>query len=525
VTGQGQGSREALDWWVGDPLRVEALEAIARGAAHVRGPRKETLARTATARAALQEQLAADGVVYGVNTGFGDSCEVSVRGTLIEELPTNLFRFHGCGVGADFSVTETRAILLARLASLATGYSAVRGSLLEALVALVERGVTPRVPSIGSVGASGDLTPLSYVAAVLAGERDADLGGRRLPAAEALALVGLAPLHLEPKESLALMNGTSAMTGVAALCLPRSLRLARWAAALTAGTSEAVRGQARHFDARIFAAKPHPGQALVARWIREDLESDLSGSEEPARVQDRYSLRCAPHVLGVLVDLLPTFVRLLETELNGASDNPLVDPESGDVLHGGNFYGGHVCAVMDTLKTQVANVADLLDRQLALLCNPVTSHGLPANLVGAPAAERAAHHGFKAMQITASALAAEVAKLCLPASVLSRSTENHNQDKVSMGTLAARDCARALELTETLAAISTLAVAQAAELRGFAGCRARTRTLHAAVREASAFVSRDRALDGDIDAVLLLAEEQLLPIGPVSLDELRAFAP
>src|SRR5690606_9344480 len=196
---------------------------------------------------------------------------------------------------------------------------------------------------------------------------------------------------------------------------------------------------------------------------------------------------------------------------------------SGDILHGGNFYGGHICSAMDTLKAQVANIADLLDRQLALLCNPATNHGLPENLVGAPAPRRSAHHGFKAMQITTSALAAEAAKLTMPASVFSRSTENHNQDKVSMGTIAARDCVRILDLTETIAAIVTLACAQAVDLREHAGCHLRAQELHKVVRSVSPLLEEDRALRSDIDAVLELARARRLPMGRSSLDEIRSF--
>jgi histidine ammonia-lyase len=219
-------------------------------------------------------------------------------------------------------------------------------------------------------------------------------------------------------------------------------------------------------------------------------------------VQDRYSIRCAPHVIGVLLDALPSMRATIEIEVNGANDNPLFDPDTGDVLHGGNFYGGHIAYAMDGLKTAVANVADLLDRQLALLCNPTTNNGLPANLVARTSADRVAHHGFKAMQISASALTAEALKLTMPASVFSRSTECHNQDKVSMGTLAARDALRVAELTERVAAISLLAVCQAADKRGPATCRARTRAVLAAVRASVPTNTADRRQDVDIEGIV-----------------------
>jgi histidine ammonia-lyase len=275
-----------------------------------------------------------------------------------------------------------------------------------------------------------------------------------------------------------------------------------------------MRGNPVHFDARIFALKPHPGTQRCAAWIRADLARAAGvGAAEPARLQDRYSLRCAPHVIGVLLDALDFSRAMLEIELNGVSDNPLVDPGSGDILHGGNFYGGHLCFVLDGLKTAVANVADLLDRQLCLLCDPATNGGLPANLVAAPEPARVSHHGFKAMQITASALTAEALKLTMPASAFSRSTESHNQDKVSMGMIAARDCLRVLELSETVAAVHTLALCQAVDLREGDADSLRSVAMHDAVRKAVPMNVADRRQDGDIAQVLARYKAGELPTG------------
>jgi histidine ammonia-lyase len=362
------------------------------------------------------------------------------------------------------------------------------------------------------VGASGDLTPLSYLAATLVGEREVTLRGRPLAAEEALAEVGLAPLELEPKESLALMNGTSMMVGLGCLAHARAQRIARVSAAITAVASDVMRGNPGHFDERIAALRPHPGQILAARWIREDLERDEP--QEPARVQDRYSIRCAPQVIGVLLDALRFSRELVETELNGVSDNPLIDPETGEALHGGNFYGGHICFAMDSLKNAVANIADLLDRQLVLLCSPDTSGDLPENLVARSGEDRVVHHGFKAMQITASALTAEALKLTAPASAFSRSTESHNQDKVSMGSIAVRECLRISELVEQVAAISLLAVCQAVDLRDGGASARRSRELHEAIRKSIPMLTEDRRQDRDIQHVLELLRGGALPIGP-----------
>jgi histidine ammonia-lyase len=463
--------------------------------------------------ASLQRQLKAGRAVYGITTGVGDSCENEIAADLAAAMGTNLHRFHGCGTGAMLRDEESAAVVAVRLASLARGCSGVRPLVLERLAALLNHCILPRIPCEGSVGASGDLTPLSYVAAVLAGEREVSFRGQVMPASRALEASGLAPLALGPREVLAVMNGTSLMTGLACLAYRRARGLARLAAALTATASDVLLGNPAHFDDRIFAVKPHPGQRACARWIREDLAYRAEEPQKPGRIQDRYSLRCAPHVIGVLLDALAAFGAVLAVEVNSVNDNPIVDSERDEILHGGNFYGGHVAFVMDGLKAAVANVADLLDRQMALLCNPVTSNGLPADLVAGKGAERVAHHGFKAMQIATSALTAEALKLTMPASVFSRSTESHNQDKVSMGSIAARDCQRVLDLTETVAVIELLAVCQGVDLRGPAGCKPRSRELHRALRAFVPFNDADRRQDGDIEQCLARYRAGELPTG------------
>jgi histidine ammonia-lyase len=500
------------------PLTLEQVVRIADGVARVEvSDDRAYRERLARGVARLEDHVRGGRRIYGVTTGFGDSCGTDVSALEGRALALNLTRYHRCGTGRPFDDVETVAILVARLASLARGYSAVRVEVLEQLALFANRRVLPRIPSEGSVGASGDLTPLAYVAAALAGEGDVTFEGRLCPAATALGALGAAPLTLEPKEALALVNGTSAMTGLAILAYDRARQLSRLAAALTAMAVEALRGEPGHFDARIFELKPHPGQATFARWVREDLGAESKRDASAARLQDRYSLRCAPHAAGVLLDVLPLARSFLETELNSVNDNPIVDPDSSDVLMSGNFYGGHVCHAMDSIKTCVANVADLLDRQLALLVNPVTSNGLPNNLVAVEGRAAATHHGFKAMQITASALTAEALKLTMPASAFSRSTENHNQDKVSLGTIAARDCLRIIELTETVAVVHLLGLCQAVELRGRDAMGPRSAALHAAVREVAAKNECDRPMDRDIVALLERYRERRLPMGDVDL--------
>jgi histidine ammonia-lyase len=381
------------------------------------------------------------------------------------------------------------------------------------LADLLNHNVLPCIPEEGSVGASGDLTPLSYVASTLMGEREAALRGTVMPSRAALMEAGLEPVTLAPKEGLALMNGTSMMTGLACVAFARSAKLARLAAGLTAMLSDVLKGNRSHFHQRIFELKPHPGQLLVARWIREDIEYHSNENAHDGRLQDRYSIRCAPHVIGVVADALLSFRPMLEIELNSVNDNPLVVPDEGLVLHSGNFYGGHVCFAMDALKTAVASVADLMDRQMILLCSPVGNSRLPADLVGVTGPSRHRHHGFKAMQITASALAAEALKLTMPAGSFSRSTESHNQDKVSMGTIAARDCLRVLELTEQVGTILLIAACQAVDLLSGEGCHQRALELHACVRKQVPFNDADRRHDLDITALLEDYRSEALPIG------------
>lgn len=460
----------------------------------------------------LERLLANGGTVYGVTTGYGDSCDTAVPPNLVAELPLHLTRYHGCGLGAYLSAEEIRTVLVARLVSLAQGVSGVRRILLERLVIQINHDMLPRIPAEGSVGASGDLTPLSYVAATLVGEREVLFRGETITAAKAWKELGLIPLSLAPKEGLAIMNGTAVMTGLACLAFMRAEYLSRLCCRITALASIAMCGNPGHFDPRLFAVKPHAGQIEAARWIWEDLGGSAAACDtESVRLQDRYSIRCAPHVIGVARDALSWIRRDVENELNSANDNPIIDGEAGWVLHGGHFYGGHIAFAMDGLKTAVANLADLMDRQLALLVDSRYNHGLPQNLSGTVGPRAPINHGFKAVQIGASAWTAEALKLTMPASVFSRSTECHNQDKVSMGTIAARDCLRVLELTEQVAAALVLATAQAAELR-FRGEKPMLTPACAnfvgAVRAHSEFLDEDRPLEGDLRRTTELIRER-----------------
>lgn len=495
-----------------DYLDSVTLDAISLRAVTVRlSSEPEDIDRIRRSANHVSQMLSRDGKIYGVTTGYGDSVVREVPPELVAELPIHLTRFHGCGTGRMLSMEETRATLAVRIVTLARGWSGVSLQLIERLVDMLRLDILPLIPAEGSVGASGDLTPLSYIAGAVAGERNVLHGGEKKTSKEAFAQEGLLPLVLLPKEALAIMNGTSVMSALAGIGVQQCKRLIDASTRLTSMCSIGLLGNPHHFDERLFLAKPHPGQNKVAAHIRADLDVFLT-NHAPTRMQDRYSLRCAPHVIGVLADAMPFFDNMLETEINSSNDNPLFDPETGDVLHGGHFYGGHVCFIADSMKTQVANLADLMDRQLASLVDTRFSNGLPANLSGATGQRAAINHGFKAVQIAVSAWTAEACKLTMPVSVFSRSTECHNQDKVSMGTIAARDALRINRLTAQVAAAHFIAATQAIELRLRAGDITREKVgprvlaQMEAVREIAHFVEEDKPLD----TVLLELTDRIL---------------
>ncbi len=492
------------------PLSLDALIRVAVHGARVRLPTRghlqEHLGRS---RQHLASALESGTAVYGVTTGFGANCGSRFSREQSLAVGASLLRFHGCGVGPALPIEAVRAAMLTRIQCFMRGYSGVGEALVLQLAAFLNAGITPVVPALGSVGASGDLTPMSYVAAALAGEREVFFRDERMPAARALEAAGLAAHRFEPKEPLSLMNGTAAMTGVAIVVADRCRRIQRAATRATALAQHALLAHEHHLHAALFEAKPFPGQSAVAAELRHLMDSQgrAGECEAPDALQDAYSLRCAPHVIGVLADALLWIERWIVIEANSATDNPLFDPASGRPLMGGNFYGGHIAFAMDALKGAVASVADLCDRQVAWLVDARTNRGLPANLSPAhtPAGAAPGHtgpaaprHGFKAAHIACSALTAEALQATMPAASFSRSTESHNQDKVSMGSIAARDALRVVELVEHVLAIALMVGAQGCELRGTVGVRPAIRHLVDTVRRYSSFLTDDRCLDAEI---------------------------
>lgn len=499
-----------------DQLTLDALAKLANGAlrAEISSETANRMQASAAVVEALHEKNAR---LYGVTTSFGASVDTAVPPELSSSLSLNLMRFHGCGTGRLLNPRESAAVLATRLQSVAAAKSGVRTPIGEQLAWMLNQRILPAIPAEGSVGASGDLTPLSYVVACLAGQREVLDGNTTMPTAEALRRHRRQPVDIGPKEALALMNGTSVCSAMAGLAWHDALRLARIACRLTAMTSYAIRGNPSHFDIFVHEARPHPGQLLAARWIREDLQYDAGSDFGDRRLQDRYSIRCAPQIIGVLLDTLQWTRAWLETEINGVSDNPVIDTAGQRAVHGGNFYGGHVAAVADALKPAVANVAALMDRQLMVLCNKGESDGLPANLVGVSGPEACIHNGFKAVTIATSALAAEALKLTMPASVFSRSTELHNQDQVPMAPIAVRDLLRINELGETIAAMHTLACTQAVELRGITDAPEDIQELVKRVREGVPALEGDRRMDREILHLQAQLNADALPFGPATL--------
>ncbi|WP_371493710.1 aromatic amino acid lyase [Kitasatospora sp. NBC_00374] len=472
----------------------------------------------------LRDRLVASGEpLYGVTTGFGDRNIGHIPAAAAAELQHNLIRYHLVGSGPEACAPIVRATMLIRANCLARGCSGVRRDVVDLLLNCLRHDILPQIPERGSVGASGDLVPLCYLASLLIGEGTAVHRGERRPAREALAAAGLRPLDLQPKEALALINGTSFMAAFAVHAAAEARRLADVAEACTALAVEVLLGNRDHYHPVIHRQKPHPGQVRSAARIRALLDGsrlardhagvlhdnraddDGAAPEHYRRldhpIQDRYSVRCAPHVIGVLHDTLDWVDRWLDTEINSTNDNPLFDPDGDRVHNGGNFYGGHVGLAMDSLRVAVASVGDLLDRQLACVVDEKFSNGLTAGLTAptAPGDPRAGlHHGFKGAQIACSALVAEALSLGMPATAFSRSTEAHNQDKVSMATIGARSTRTVTGLVFEAAAIQLAALCQAADLRGAHLLGPGTAEVYRLVRRHVAFMTADRRLDTEL---------------------------
>jgi len=460
---------------------------------------------------------------YGVTTDFGDSCHNQISVDKAGELQRTIATYHGIGLGPKFDHETGRAVVLARLnGNVKGGHSAIRPELAKMMQTLLNKDIIPVIPQLGSVGASGDLTPLSYLAAVIMGQRDVYYKGKVVPAMEAFKAEGIEPLPIEAKEGLAIMNGTSVMTAVASLAWKKAQRLANISDFLTAVTSEITRGKDTPFITKVSQLKNHRGQMESAVYVHniivnskrvykyeEFLQTQIEKMDgrgfvaQTNKIQDRYSIRCAPQINGVYRDTLNMARAWITEELNSSNDNPLVDIDTQQLYNTGNFYGGHICAACDYLRTALANIADLSDKQAEIIIDG-KFNGLTENLIPFTPADHpraGLRLGFKAAQITISAIRGEVATYCFPVSLTSAPTEALNQDKVSMGTISARKLAEQIDLVFLQFATHLLAAMQAVDLAGIEDFAPFTKQIHAEVRKMSAFVEDDRALDKEATAV------------------------
>lgn len=478
-------------------LTLEQIREVAVGGRQVELSPK-AVALIQRAHRFLQAEVAKGKILYGVNTGFGLMSNVQIAPSQIETLQVNLIRSHAVGVGDYLRDDHVRAMLLLRAANLAIGNSGVSLGLVQQILKLLNAGIHPLIPEQGSVGASGDLAPLSHLALVLIGEGRARINGREMDGARALATQGIKPIRLGPKEGLALINGTQFMTAIGALTLLDAEHLCDAADASGAMTCEALRGTSSAFEPEIHSVRPHPGQVLVAARMRKLLhsggKSEISRSHENCgKVQDAYSLRCIPQVHGASRDAL-RFVRdSLEREVNSVTDNPLVFPESGKILSGGNFHGQIIAIAMDVLCIAVAELASIAEQRIQKLINPALSD-LPAFLVK----EGGLNSGFMIVQVAAASIVSENKTLCHPASVDSIPTSADKEDHVSMGAWAARKAARVMENSRRVLAMELLCGAQGIDLlRPLRASRA-VEGIHAIIRKKARRLDADRSLHEDI---------------------------
>lgn len=481
----------------GASLTLDDLVAIADARRAV-GLAPQAVERVRAARALVDRRAAGAAPIYGVNTGFGSLAEVCIPRESLSALQHNLLRSHAAGVGDPLPVRTVRAMMALRANVLAKGYSGIRLETLELLVAMLNRGVHPRVPSRGSVGASGDLAPLAHMALVLVGEGEVLAPDGCIDGGRALAAAGLEPVTLEAKEGLALVNGTQASTAVLALAVAAADRVASAADIAAALSIDALRGSVRPFDSRIHAARPYEGQAASAATIARLLAGSAINASHAhcGRVQDAYSERCAAQVHGAARDALRFVRRTVEIEANAATDNPMVFPEDDTIVSGGNFHGAPVALAADLLALAAAQWATISERRTARLVDPAASE-LPAFLTR----QSGLHSGLMLAQVTAAALVSEIKTLAVPASVDTIPTSAGREDHVSMSMGAALKAARAVDLTAAVVAVELLCACQAVDLLAPLTTSPALARVHARVRRDVPVLEADRPLAGDIDAV------------------------
>ena len=480
-----------------DGMTLADLTAIARDGAQAKltvGSEK----RIRATRRLVEKWVEDEKTIYGITTGFGALSDVAISRKDTRRLQENILMSHAAGVGEPLDEETVRATMALRVKDLARGHSGIRLETVQHLLALLNWGVCPVIPQKGSVGASGDLAPLAHLALVLVGLGEAFFKGQRMSGSRALSKCGLTPIRLESGEGLALVNGTQVMTAIGALAIDRAVTLSKMTDIAAAMSLEVLMGSRTEFNKRIHQIRPHPGQASVADNMERIIQNSeiITSHKDCSRIQDAYTLRCSPQVHGATKDAINYCRRVIETEMNSSTNNPLIFADSQDFLLGGNFHGQPVALAMDFLSMAISELASISERRIERLVNPKLS-GLPAFLVS----DGGLNSGFMIAQYTAASLVSENKVLCHPACVDSIPTSANKEDHVSMGTISARQCREIIKNTENVIAIELLCAAQALDL--FTNLKPGEGTLKAyqVIRQTISPLEKDRILSNDIMAM------------------------
>jgi histidine ammonia-lyase len=495
----------------GESLTIEDVVAVARGTVEVALSEKAK-EKVRESRKVLERLVRDRKIIYGVTTGFGALGSVAISAKNVKKLQVNLVRSHSACVGKTLEKEVVRALMLLRANTLAKGYSGIRLETLETLIQMLNKCVHPVIPEKGSVGASGDLGPLSHMTLVMVGEGEAEYKGKTMNGRDALEKAGIQPVQLDFKEGVALNNGTQMMTALAALAVFDAEKLLKTAEIAAALSLEALNGISDAFDERIHKVRPHKGQIATAqdmRLLTTDSRLILSGEEaikKGLHPQDPYCLRCTPQVLGAVRDALAHVRQVVEVEINSATDNPLVFAEDGACLSGGNFHGQPIAIAMDLLATALTVAGNISERRTARLIDENLNRGLPQFLVHKDV-EKGLHNGLMYVQYVAAALASENKTLAHPASVDSIPTSANFEDFVSMGSIAARKAREVLGNVEYIVAIELLCAAQAVDLRGWEKLGRGTKAAYELMRRHVPVLREDRVLSGDIETLKTLIHD------------------
>lgn len=486
----------------GNSLTIDQVVAITREAEPV-GLTKEALEAIQFSRDIVDKKIAEKKVIYGLNTGFGKFVNVAISEDQLDKLQLNLILSDAVGIGDPFAKDVTRAIMLLRVNALAKGFSGIRVSTVETLIAMLNKGVHPVIPEKGSVGSSGDLCPLAHMVLPMIGEGEAEYQGKVMPSKEAMAAAGIPIITLKAKEGLALINGTCAMLGVASLAIHDAEIIIKTADIVSALTVDALEGIIDPYDPRLHTIRPHKGQIEVAANLRRILEgSKLTVHQGLIRVQDAYSLRCLPQIHGGS-RLAYDYVRgVIETEINSVTDNPIILPDNGDIFSGGNFHGQPVAIAMDTLGIAMAEYANVSERRIERLVNPTLS-GLPGFLTPV----EGINDGFMVAQYAAAALVSENKVLAHPASVDSIPTSANQEDHVSMGTIAARKAATIINHVQHVLSIEAICAAQAVDFKDKDKLGKGTKAAYDLVRHDVTFMENDRAIYLDVNKIFKVLKD------------------